>query len=177
MAIIHVLTGPSGSGKTSLGKLLREAGYEELVSHTTRPMRHGEQQHVHYHFVSPREFKETNLVESVCYSGNYYGLSVEEFKSKLESEHPNFAVLERQGAQALLDKFPGEVRLYFIQVNPNVLEERMRQRGDEEAAIQSRLEILNRQREWVPPFEVDAIISNDGTLEEAWAQLKRALHA
>ena len=55
---LYVISAPSGAGKTSLvAQMLKQD--EKLgvsVSHTTRPMRKGEQDGVNYHFVTREAF-------------------------------------------------------------------------------------------------------------------------
>jgi guanylate kinase len=48
---LYIISAPSGAGKTSLVKALLEAedGIGVSVSHTTRAMRPGEEDGVHYH--------------------------------------------------------------------------------------------------------------------------------
>src|SRR5690554_7393459 len=56
---LFVISAPSGAGKTSLvSEMLRQDSRLGVsVSHTTRPMREGEQNGVNYHFVSRDEFE------------------------------------------------------------------------------------------------------------------------
>ena len=55
---LYILSAPSGAGKTSLVRELVgvEPGIRVSVSHTTRPMRPGEQDGADYHFVTKDEF-------------------------------------------------------------------------------------------------------------------------
>ena len=57
---LYVFTGPSGTGKgTILGRVLAEDRNVFLsVSATTRAPREGEQDGVHYYFLSKPEFEE-----------------------------------------------------------------------------------------------------------------------
>ena len=53
-----ILTGPSASGKTATCLYLQDHyGIKKVITHTTRPMRHGEVNDVDYHFVSKEEFQ------------------------------------------------------------------------------------------------------------------------
>lgn len=58
--VVLVLSGPSGAGKSSLiNKIVNDIGeYYFSISTTTRPMRTGEVEGVHYHFVNVEEFKK-----------------------------------------------------------------------------------------------------------------------
>ena len=48
--IIVALVGPSGCGKTTLGKYLKDMGFNWISSYTTRPMREGETDGVEHKF-------------------------------------------------------------------------------------------------------------------------------
>lgn len=75
-----VICGPSGSGKSTLLKRLfkefpKTFGFS--VSHTTRKPRHGEEDGIHYNFVSLDEMKAEidagEFIETAIFSGNVYG--------------------------------------------------------------------------------------------------------
>ena len=83
---LYIISSPSGAGKSSLLKALFEQHNNDnsmylSVSHTTRPPRPGEVDHVHYHFVSVDEFK--NLINRNAFYewaqvfDKYYGTSKE----------------------------------------------------------------------------------------------------
>ena len=70
-----ILTGPSASGKTATCLYLQDHyGIKKVITHTTRPMRHGEVNDVDYHFVSKEEFQRMidndEFVEHVTFNGN-----------------------------------------------------------------------------------------------------------
>ena len=74
-----VVSGPSGVGK---GTVLQQylAGRQNVaysVSATTRAPRPGEEDGVHYFFLSKEQFEQTaqsgGMLEYACYNGNYYG--------------------------------------------------------------------------------------------------------
>ena len=86
---ILVLSGPSGAGKSSLIKKITDhiGPYYFSISTTTRPKREGEEEGIHYHFVSHEEFKEDieqdQFLEYALVHGNYYGTSVKPVKEAL----------------------------------------------------------------------------------------------
>ena len=83
---ILVLSGPSGAGKSSLIKKIEDkiGEFYFSISTTTRPMREGEVEGVHYHFVSQDEFKkdieDEHFLEYALVHGNYYGTSIKPVK-------------------------------------------------------------------------------------------------
>jgi len=72
-----ILVGPTCSGKTILRARLETKGFKCDVSYTTRPMRPGEVNEVHYHFMDKKTFQhgiENDwFYEWVEYNGNFYG--------------------------------------------------------------------------------------------------------
>ena len=78
--VLLVLAGPAGSGKTTLSERLvaEQPGVERVVTATTRSMRPGEINGVHYHFLSEAQFDEAlargEFLEWACVHGrNRYG--------------------------------------------------------------------------------------------------------
>ena len=78
---LYTISAPSGAGKTSLVAALVPSCDNLLVSisHTTRPMRPGEQDGVNYHFVAESEFmqrlEQAEFLEHARVFGNLYGTS------------------------------------------------------------------------------------------------------
>ncbi len=79
--ILYILSAPSGAGKTSLVKsLVSDLLFIRVsVSHTTRPMRPGEEDGVNYHFTARDRFQEMinqgEFLEFAEVFGNFYGTS------------------------------------------------------------------------------------------------------
>lgn len=75
-----VICGPSGSGKSTLLKRLFKEFPQTFgfsVSHTTRKPRPGEEDGVHYFFVSVENMQKGiergDFIETAVFSGNMYG--------------------------------------------------------------------------------------------------------
>ena len=81
LGTLYIVSAPSGAGKTSLITAMLETvkGIKVSVSHTTRPMREGEVDGQHYHFVDKEAFEEdiekSLFLEHADVFGNYYGTS------------------------------------------------------------------------------------------------------
>lgn len=88
---ILVLSGPSGAGKsTLLNEIIDDIGESYFsISTTTRKIREGETNGVHYHFVSEEEFKQDIedefFLEYAFVHGNYYGTSLKPVKRALKA--------------------------------------------------------------------------------------------
>lgn len=165
---IFLLLGPSGCGKTTLGQQLVTIGIPELVSHTTRPMRKGEIDGYSYHFVSPEEFEQTPMIESVTYAGKSYGLSYEEVQTKLQTHSQVFAVVDINGVRRIKEAFGDLVTVCFIQADEEVLATRMRNRGDAEELVQQRLAYMREHAETENYRHADVVIDNTKSLDYAW---------
>ncbi len=101
--LLITVTGPSLTGKTTMAQMLKEYGYEELVSTTTRPPRKGEVDGVHYHFVTREDFnkmdKNGEMIETVEVNGNFYGLSRKSLEDVLGRGSNAVVVAEPQGVK------------------------------------------------------------------------------
>lgn len=111
MKTILTLTGPSCSGKSTLEARLKQAGFENVISTTTRPMRNGEVDGQSYYFVSPESFEknaaEGAYIERVAFNGNLYGVSACEVERVFAKNKPVVVVVEPEGLR--------QVREYGLQ--------------------------------------------------------------
>lgn len=170
---IFNIVGPSGSGKTSLGILgLRPEGFPEVVSHTTRAIRVGEVEGEAYYFVDEETFKSINKIEETLYAGNYYGLSRAEIDNKLKLGSM-YAITDINGAMALKRAYGDKVVSIFIDVKPELIEERMRRRGDSEPNIKSRLEKAMKDKEFENGQFCKYIVNNSGCIDDAIEQIRK----
>ncbi len=163
--------GPSGAGKTVLGDYLKQCGFQEFISITTRNPRAGEISGVSYNFISEAEFDDLKandaLAEYVEYRGNKYGLTIAEVE--LKNKHANtFAVMTLDGVLQFREKFPN-AHVVFVTCSKDILENRMRSRGDSDEAIQSRMD--NIEREMQAHDFISTTIVNDSEIEFAQEQL------
>ena len=87
---LFIITAPSGAGKTSLVKsiLMHDAQIKLSVSHTTRTPRIGEDNGVHYHFVSEAQFLNTLNEGGFLESADVHGARSEERRVGKECVQP-----------------------------------------------------------------------------------------
>jgi guanylate kinase len=94
------------------------------VSATTRRMRPGERDGVHYHFLSEGEFARRvaagDFLEHVVYAGNSYGTLRSEIDRILAEGNSPIVEIELAGARAVRDTIPGAISIF---ITPPSLEE------------------------------------------------------
>lgn len=104
---IVTVTGISCSGKSFLASYANEndTPFKEAVSTTTRPMRNGEIDGVHYNFVTKEQFitmeNNNELLEKNNFSGNFYGLSVHGMNQVYAKGKTPMVVIDPNGARNL----------------------------------------------------------------------------
>jgi len=149
---VIVVSAPSGSGKTTvLARVLRElGGIRFSVSHTTRSPRGAERDGVEYHFVDRAAFArlrdEGGLLEWAEVHGNLYGTGVAEIEKARAAGVDILLDLDVQGAAQVRRRIPDAVTVFVLPPSYEVLERRLRGRGqDDEAAIRRRLAAAGRE--------------------------------
>jgi guanylate kinase len=171
---VFVVTGPSGAGKGTLIELVlpRFAELALAVSATTRAQRPGEEDGVHYWFLTREEFDRRvdagEFLEYVDYVGNRYGTLNSEIDRLLAQGKAPLLELETEGALRVKGEVPGAVTI-FISARVDELERRLRERATESAGeIGERIELARKQLEQAGEF--DHVIENDD-LERAVTEL------
>lgn len=169
---VLVLSGPSGAGKSSLiKKIFNDIGDSYFsISTTTRPIREGEVDGVHYHFVSIEEFKadiENELfLEYALVHGNYYGTSIKNVKEALHAGKLVLFDIDVQGNTAINNRL-GDITTSVFITPPTLseLKKRLEARStDEEEVIERRIKMAKREVQRIS--EYDYLIINDD-LDEA----------
>jgi guanylate kinase len=162
---VFVVTGPSGAGKGTLIQLVlpRFPDLAPAVSATTRPQRPGEQDGVHYHFLSREEFQAKvdadEFLEYVDYVGNRYGTLRSEIDRLRAAGKAPLLELETEGALRVKRREDLAVTI-FVTAPVEELERRLRQRATESSgAIGERIETAREQLELQGQF--DFVVEND----------------
>ena len=179
---MYVLSSPSGAGKTSIANKLitQDEQISMSISMTTRKPRPGEVDGKDYIFVSKEEFnqaiKDNQLLEWAEVFGNYYGTPREAVENQLKEGRDVLFDIDWQGTQQLHEKVGNDlVRLFILPPSVNVLEERLKRRGqDEEHIVQARMkEAANQISHWA---EYDYVIINEN-LDESLSEVQNILNA
>ena len=160
-----VISGASGVGKgTVLGLMMKKRDDLRFsVSATTRPPRPGEQEGVHYYFVTKEHFEDLiaqgQFLEYDAHNANYYGTPRAQAEEKMELGHVLLDI-DVNGAKQVKDRAP-EAQLFFI-MPPSMeeLERRLRGRGDTpEDQIQIRMNRASWEMEQSAWY--DYVVTND----------------
>ena len=164
---VLVLSGPSGAGKTSLiQKIADDIGdFYFSISTTTRPMRDGEIEGIHYHFVSKEEFKKDveadEFLEYAVVHGNYYGTSLKPVKEALLAGKLVLFDIDVQGNTAVNSRL-GDITTPVFITPPTLseLKKRLKNRStDSDEVMQNRLKMAKREIQRIS--EYDYMIIND----------------
>jgi guanylate kinase len=162
---VFVVTGPSGAGKGTLIEriLPRFPQLAVAVSATTRPQRAGEQDGVHYYFLSAGEFQRRidagEFLEWVDYVGNRYGTLRSEIDRLRAKGKSPLLELETEGAKRVKRRVDGAVTV-FVTAPVEELERRLRERATESTGeIGGRIETARRQLAEQDDF--DYVVEND----------------
>jgi len=163
---LYIISAPSGAGKSSLVKALTDAD-EQIrisVSHTTRAMRPGEVNGVHYHFVERTEFvkmiEHGDFLERAEVFGNLYGTSQSHLQQTLDEGHDLILEIDWQGAEQVRRQMPEARSIFILPPSQQALRQRLTNRGqDSDAIIEGRMrEAVSEMSHYV---EYDFLIIND----------------
>ena len=161
-----IVSAPSGAGKTTLvaGALGRDNRARPSISFTSRRPRAGEEQGVHYHFVSRAEFEAMiangDFLEWAEVHGNLYGTSrraVEEIRS---SGSDVILTIDIQGAAQARKLFPDAVSVFIMPPSLAALTLRLESRGTD-TAHDRRLRLDSALHEMEQYVNFDYVVIND----------------
>ncbi|WP_300360443.1 guanylate kinase [uncultured Pseudoalteromonas sp.] len=163
---LFILSAPSGAGKSSLiGALLKKhSDMKVSVSHTTRSPRPGEENGVHYHFVSVDEFKalieKNDFFEWAQVFDNYYGTSKQAIESQLAAGIDVFLDIDWQGAQQIRKLVDDVETIFILPPSKEELESRLNNRGQDSAEVIAG-RMAKAQSETSHYNEYDYVVVND----------------
>ncbi|WP_338367091.1 guanylate kinase [uncultured Pseudoalteromonas sp.] len=163
---LFILSAPSGAGKSSLitALLKKHADMKVSVSHTTRTPRPGEENAVHYHFVSADEFKaliaKDDFFEWAQVFDNYYGTSKQAIESQLDAGIDVFLDIDWQGAQQVREIMPSVQTIFILPPSKAELEQRLNNRGQDSAEVIAG-RMAKAQSETSHYDEYDYVVVND----------------
>ncbi|MCL1796100.1 MAG: guanylate kinase [Clostridia bacterium] len=180
-SLLLMLSAPAGAGKGSLKELLlgRDGRFVFSVSATTREARPGEEDGVHYHFLSPEAFArmeaEGSFLEVATVHGNRYGTPLRPILKWMDEGRDILLEIDTQGAEAVSAKLADCVSVFILPPSIEELERRLVARNTEnEESIRRRLQ--NARGEIAQMARYRYAIVND-SLETAYRQLEAIVTA
>lgn len=132
---LFIVSGPSGVGKSTVLKALleRRENARFSISATTRPIRAGEIDGVHYRFVSEETFQDWiaqgDFLEYAEYVGHFYGTPKKFVKAALDAGQDILLDIEVQGAAQVEQRMPDAVKIFIGPPSWEELERRLTARG------------------------------------------------
>lgn len=164
--LLIVLSGPSGVGKDAVLSELEKLRPEvrRCVTTTTRSIRPGEIDGVHYNFIAVDEFRrrveQGNFLEYAQVHGNLYGTPRDWVEEQLNRGCDVILKIDVQGGLAVKRQMPSCIMVFLVPPTLEELERRLRSRLTEsEAEITKRLLDARSELDHIP--EYDYIIEND----------------
>lgn len=176
-----IVSGPSGVGKSTVLKALleRRKNVYFSVSATTREIRPGEEDGVHYHFLEVNTFRQwiarEEFLEYAEYVGNFYGTPKRYVDEAMDRGEDVILDIEIQGAIQVKSKRPETVSIFIAPPSWEELERRLTERGtDSPDKVQKRL--LRAKVEFQTAHTYDYFVINDN-LENAVRELDAIMTA
>lgn len=178
---LFIISAPSGAGKSSLIQALlqRHQDMQVSVSHTTRAPRPGEQDGVHYHFVSVDTFKalieKDEFFEWAEVFGNYYGTSKSAIRELLRQGIDVFLDIDWQGARQIKVLEPSAKGIFILPPSLTELEQRLNKRGQDSSDVIAK-RMAQAHSEMSHANEYEYLIINDN-FDNALLELERIVLA
>lgn len=170
---LTVLAGPTAVGKGTVSQYIRDH-YPEVwfsVSATTRDPRPGEEEGVHYYFVSDEEFDSMvdnkQMLEWATVHNSYrYGTMRTMVQKALQADRPVLLEIDLQGARQVRNSMPEAQLIFLAPPSWEELVKRLVGRGTESAQEQQdRLETAKIELSCEPEFDVTVV--NDDVAQAA----------
>ena len=168
-----VLAGPTAVGKGTVSAYIRDHYPDVLlsVSATTRTPRPGEQDGVHYHFVSDAEFDrmiaDDELLEwAVVHNSYRYGTPRPPIDAAIEVGRRVLLEIDLQGARSVREAMPEAMLVFLLPPTWEELVRRLVGRGTEDPAEQTR-RLETARVELAAQDEFDVRVVNHDVAEAA----------
>ncbi len=155
-----IISGFSGVGKGTVVNYIKDnySDYKISVSATTREPREGEENGIHYHFITKDAFEQMiedkQLLEYANYVGNYYGTPKQFVIDNLNNGTNVILEIETVGAIKVKNEMPEAKMIFVLPPNADVLKERLIGRQTEtEEVINKRLSKASEETEALKHYE------------------------
>jgi guanylate kinase len=174
---IIIVAAPSGAGKSSFVDRLtaEDQRIHDVITYTTRPMRHHEKPGKPYYFISKADFdlkvKNNFFVEWAQVHTNYYGTSFEELEGAWKLGRVAIMDIDIQGMQTYKSKFDRVKTVFILPPSIDELKRRVIAR-DGVPPVDLDIRMENAQKEMLMANQFDVQIVNDD-FERSFAEFKK----
>lgn len=175
-----VICGPSGSGKSTLLQRLFKEFPETFgfsVSHTTRKPRPGEENGVHYHFVTVDDMTiaiaNGDFIENAEFSGNMYGTSKRAIQAVQHQGKVCVLDIEIEGVKQIRNSDLNPLLVFIRPPSLEELERRLRGRKTEtEESLEKRLTTAKREMVYGTTAGNFHIVIENASIKQAYDELR-----
>lgn len=170
---IYIISGPSGVGKDAVIEKLRDvfplARY--VVTATTRPMRVGEIDGVHYQFMTKQDFvagiEADAFIENALVYENHYGVPKQPILDGLAQNRDVIIKVDVKGAATLRRLIPNTISIFLAPESMEALLTRLRDRKtDDPEVLLKRFKTASLELDEVENFDY-VVFNEDDQLDEA----------
>jgi guanylate kinase len=182
-ARVFIISGPSGVGKDSVIEKLREVypGAQYVVTATSRPMRPGEIDGVHYRFLDRADFErqiaDGDFLEHELVYENLYGVPRGPVVDGLTNNQHVIIKVDVKGAATLRKLISNTVSIFLLPETMESLKKRLRYRKTETPEVLlKRFRTACEELERVDEFDY-AVFNEEGRLDEALENIVRVIEA
>jgi guanylate kinase len=169
---LFVISGPSGVGKDTVIDQMRRRFPDCFfpVTATTRPRRRGEEDGIHYHFLSGEEFeqgeRDRNFLESANVYGRRYGVLRRPIEDALREGRDVVVKVDVQGAETIRQRVHHSISIFLTPESMSELLHRLRDRKTEdEEGLLRRFETASHELEKARDFDY-VVFNRAGELTE-----------
>ncbi len=174
-----IVAAPSGAGKSSFVEKIsaEDPRLHDIITYTTRAMRHHESQGKPYFFIDKEEFlkkqSEDFFIEWAQVHTNLYGTSYEQVNLAWARDKVVIMDIDIQGVATFKAKFPDAKTVFIL---PPSIEELKRRVIKRDGAPPPDLDVRmqNAEKEMAKAHEFDVQIVND-VFETSYAEFKKVV--
>lgn len=172
-----IVAAPSGAGKSSFVEKLasEDTRLHDIITYTTRAMRHHESQGKPYFFITRDEFEkkksEEFFIEWAQVHTNFYGTSYEQIQLAWAKDKVVIMDIDIQGVATFKAKYPDAKTVFIL---PPSIEELRRRVIKRDGAPPPDLDVrmINAEKEMAKAHEFDVRIVNDD-FTRSYAEFKQ----
>jgi len=164
--LLFIISAPSGAGKSTLCRAVLDHFPDMLysISYTTRPIRPGERDGVHYYFVAKDEFKkgieQGRWAEWAQVHDNYYGTCAELLDRGLSGGQDILLDIDVQGMGQIQASYPDGITIFIMPPSLEILRHRLETRGTDSPEVIA-VRLRNAQQEMAQKNRYRHLIVND----------------